>query len=134
MAAALASLAFKELVIDIEVLSAGVATDDGYPASDNAILAMQEQNLCLAKHKSAQINTELCDAALILTMTQGHLFYVKQINTQANAFTLGEYVGANGDIADPFGGNLEVYRACAAQIKELVTLAAAKYKEELWNQ
>jgi len=134
MAAALAESIFKKHELTAIVLSAGVAASDGYPASEHAISAMQEETINLQLHRSTQITREiLSSASLILTMTGGHLHTIKAIYPQANAFTLGEYAKDGNDVSDPFGGNLNTYRKCAAQIKQLILSSLVKLKEDLWK-
>ena len=127
MAEALASLIFKKHGIKVSVCSAGVSAGDGYPASQNAISAMHSEGIDLHAHKSTQITEQLLESvSLILTMTSTHLNIVKSICPQANAFTLSEYAMSDGDISDPFGGSLEVYNKCAAQIKELIIASVSR--------
>jgi len=132
MAEALAKSIFKTRGLDIFVHSAGVSTGDGYPASENAICAMLDENIDLQAHQSKQISQEmLSDAHLVLTMTKTHLRMVQSICPNANAFTLSNYANSTGDISDPFGGDLEIYRECAAQIKQLILASVAKIEEDL---
>ena len=134
MAAVLAMSIFKEHGLAANVLSAGVAAGDGYPASDNAICAMLDEQCDLQPHCSTQISREILNnASIVLTMTDGHLRTVKAICPSANAYTLGEYAGEGNDISDPFGGNLEIYRQCAAQIKQLILSSLVRLKEDLWK-
>lgn len=134
MAAALAASIFQQNGIAVEILSAGVAADPGSPASKNAVKAMGDEGLDLHPHRSAQISREILqDANLVITMTAGHLYSVNDICPQAKAFTLGDYAGESCDVSDPYGGNLEIYRQCAAQIKQLITQSIAKFKEDLWK-
>ena len=132
MAAALATSIFQQQNMDITVLSAGVAAGNGYPASQNAILAMEDENIDINPHLSTLISQEiLTQAALILTMTTSHLQIIQTIHPTANAYTLAQYAGKNNDVSDPYGGDLETYRKCAAQIKVLLSASVAKIKEEL---
>jgi len=134
MAAAIAMSIFKTHRLAVNVLSAGVAAEDGYPASDNAVIAMLEEKCDLKPHCSTQISREILNnASLVLTMTDGHLRTVRTICPKANAYTLGEYAGESSDISDPFGGNLEIYRQCAAQIKQLILSSLVRLKEDLWK-
>ena len=132
MAEVLAKSIFETHGIIATIYSAGVSTGDGYPASENAVLAMQEQDLDLQTHKSKQISREILNNAhLVLTMTQGHLNVVQTICPQSNAFTLSEYAMRSGDVSDPYGGNLQTYRNCALQIRQLIWDSIAKIKEIL---
>lgn len=124
MAAALASSIYKDRGIDITILSAGVAAGDGFSASKNAVLAMQDEGLNLSTHVSTQVTQALLErATLVLTMTEAHCEAVKHILPTANAYTLCEYCDEDKpfvNISDPYGGNLEVYKNCAKQIKTLL--------------
>ena len=101
--------------------SMGVAAHEGSPASPNACLAMEKEGLTLEGHTSKTITANhLKNAKLILTMTQNHLSYVKNIYPNANAYTLAGYAGKEKDISDPFGGGLETYMRCAKEIKALI--------------
>ena len=129
MAAALAASLFERESIRITVESAGVSAYDGSSASKNAILAMEAEKVDLSAHKSQSAECDLLkNAALVLTMTRAHLKHVKAIHPEANAFTLGEYAGTLTDVSDPFGGNLEEYQTCAAQIKKLLETCLEKFK------
>jgi protein-tyrosine-phosphatase len=134
MAAAIASTIFKQHGLKITVLSAGVAAGDGFPASENAVSVMLENEFDLQNHSSTQISHEILNNAnLVLAMTNMHLRTVKSICPNANAFTLSHYAGEGTDVFDPFGGDLEIYRQCAAQIKQLILSSLVKIKEDLWK-
>jgi protein-tyrosine-phosphatase len=129
MAAALAAAIFERGGIKISVNSAGVSASGSSPASKNAILAMEFEKIDLKTHKSQSAQFEILkNSALVLTMTHAHLKHVKAICPGANAFTLGEFAGTLADVSDPFGGNLDEYRACAAQIKKLLEASLEKFR------
>jgi len=134
MAAILATSIFKEAGLDVEVFSAGVSAWGGASASANAIQAMIDENLNLSEHKSQLISQELLSqATLVLTMTRGHLAVIQSACPTTRAFTLSEFAGFDGEVCDPFGGDLATYRACATQIKELLMSCVTKIREDLWN-
>jgi len=130
MAAAMASHIFANAGLAVEVFSAGVNAIEGQPASRHAVTVMKEGGLCLLSHKAAIVSADLLgDAALVLTMTDSHRTVLLSDYPAAHEkiFTLAGYVDDNINIADPFGGSKEEYSACAAQIRELLTLAAKKF-------
>jgi len=132
MAAAMAAEIFAQAGHTIEVSSAGVSAWANQPASRHAIAVMKEAGLCLAAHKAALVSQNLLDSAtLVLTMTSTHraVLLSDYPSAKSKIFTLGEYVGDKADISDPFGGSEEIYRACAAQIRAMLALAAKKLKE-----
>jgi protein-tyrosine-phosphatase len=132
MAAALAAAVFERGGLKLRVNSAGVSAYDGSSASQNAILAMELEELDLSAHKSRSLQSEIIkDSALVLTMTRAHLKHVKAICPDVKAFTLGEYAGASEDVSDPFGGSLDEYRNCAAQIKRLLEACVERLRGEV---
>ena len=132
MAAALATAMFAREGLNISVSSCGVSVFGSSSASKNAVAAMKPEQIDLSAHKSRQAAAEILgNAALVLTMTRTHLSHVKNFCPAANAFTLGEYAGSFDEISDPFGGSLDEYRKCAAQIKNLLEDCLEKFREEI---
>ena len=118
---------------EYQIFSAGVSAWDGQPASENAVLAMKEEGLDLTGHVSQIISTELINnAALVLAMTSRHLDVIKSACPSANAHTLWGFAqNKQKDVSDPFGGDLNVYRKTAAEIKQLINLSLGRIKEGL---
>ena len=116
MAAALMNKIAMENNLDIRIDSAGIFADEGQRASENAVLAAAQMGADLSRHTAKQITMELINASdIILTMTKAH----KQMLSGAakdKVYTLTEYAHKDGDITDPYGGDLDEYRECARQI------------------
>lgn len=126
-------LARRGLTGGIEVLSAGTSTVSGLPAAHQAIEAMTEMGLDLSGHSSTMLSRELVESSqLVLTMTQGHRRAVLDVCPGAapRVYTLAGYAGAGGDVPDPFGGDREIYRACAAVLRRLIVLALDRLQRE----
>ena len=113
---------------NVVVESAGTNAWDGAPASDEALLVGVERNLDLSGHRSRRLTREMIEAAdLVLVMSSEHLARVRELDSTANAYLLAGY-GSNESsrhaISDPFGGNLDDYRATAdeleRQLKEIL--------------
>ena len=101
--------------------SMGVAAVEGTAASHNARLAVAEHGLSLENHRSRKVDKiHLAHAKHVLAMTEGHLRHIKQICPDANSCTIHSFVGSDGDISDPFGGDLDVYKECLKEIRKLV--------------
>ncbi len=97
-----------------------------YPgASDNAREAIKKlfsQDL-LASHKAKKLTPELAERAdLILVMGAR----MKNGLPQGKTWTLKEYAGGSGDVADPFGDSLEGYLKCAHDISDALELMVTK--------
>lgn len=96
--------------------SAGLAAADGWPASDGAIAAMREVGVNLSAHRSRAATAAILGAAdRIFVMTSGHLQEVASRFPGAAAktelLTAHRSAGAGGDIADPIGQSVFVYRS-----------------------
>ncbi len=132
------AIALNELekagVTSAVVLSAGTGTVSGRPASEKAAAAMNEMGLDISGHRTTVLDMKMVEEAdLILTMTERHRQEVIGVCPWAagKVFTLGEYAGAGGDVMDPFGGGLEVYRRTADQLAGLVRLAVDRLVREM---
>jgi len=131
MAQALAAQIFAESGLVCEVSSAGVSAWGNQPASRHACTVMIECGLSLVSHKAAMVSQEILDGAtVVLTMTRTHqaMLLSDYPGAKEKVFLLSEYVGEAADIADPFGGSVDEYRACAEQIKQLLRRVADKLR------
>ncbi|RMG45618.1 MAG: low molecular weight protein arginine phosphatase [Acidobacteria bacterium] len=78
-----------------------------------------EYGVDLRGHRSRPLHrADVAQADLILTMTEGQRRLIEELFPEARdkTFTLLAYVGERGDIADPYGESLAVYRRCAERI------------------
>lgn len=121
-----------------EIRSAGVAAFDGQPASGHATQVLKERGI-EHDHRSTRLNEELIEwSDVILTMTNSHkqaiLAYFPAVKDKV--FTLREFVGVEGygDIADPFGGALEDYRRCAAEIEESLDMLSEVFVQKRFRE
>ena len=129
MAEVMAAQIFAEAGLAVDVSSAGVSAFDGQPASRHAVSVMKDGGLCLLSHKAATVSGDMLEAAgLVLTMTGSHRAVLLSDYPAAagKIFTLAGYVGDDANVADPFGGSVDEYRGCAAQIRKLLMLVAGK--------
>lgn len=113
----------------VKVLSAGLAAFGESPASNHACAVMAKRGLSLGAHRSRQLGPEFVQAAdVVLTMTAAHKRAVAGMLPAAadKVFTLTEYAGEEGDVADPFGGDVDRYEACAVELERLV--------EKVWEK
>ena len=93
---------------DITCSSAGLAAPEGSPASINAKIAAQELGVDISEHRSRLLTRAIArDADMIVCMTREHYDVLNSIIPEEKLYILG------GGIDDPYGCDLEVYRACA---------------------
>lgn len=134
MAAALMNKITQENDMDVTCSSAGIFAKAGDKASKHAIEAMKEYDLNISSHSATPLTESIIDDYdLILTMTDGHK---AMISTHApdKIFTICEYAGFNGEIADPYGGSLNEYKQTAEDIYDCLTDIAEKIYDLLEQQ
>jgi protein-tyrosine-phosphatase len=109
---------------DIVVSSAGTSAWDGAPASDGALLVGIERELDLNAHRSRMLGPELVETAtLILAMGPHHIERIAALGGATKAHLLTNYAersNAGRAISDPFGGDLDAYRATTDELDALV--------------
>lgn len=130
----MAEALLKERYPQLNVKSAGVFASNGVPANQNATLALQEKGIT-HHHSSQQVTDELLDwADAVLTMTVQHKqqLIINHPDFQEKYDTLIEYTSTpdeveeshpldrNLDIADPFGGNLQMYRTTRSMLEDQI--------------
>lgn len=107
--------------------SAGIFAAGGQ-ASENAVSVMKEIGVDINGRKSIQITEEMVrDAELIITMSKTHKEILNSAFTMTDKIkTLAEFVGDTGDITDPFGADIDVYRTCRDLICCMIEKAVNK--------
>lgn len=109
---------------EIKVFSAGLFANEGLPASSEAIQAMREEGIDISSHRASLLRDNMVqDADLILCMTSSQRNYIldRFPDKALNIYTLSEYTDdVTGEVLDPYGQGLEVYRRSLFQIKLLV--------------
>ncbi len=129
MAAALMNKIAIDENLDVRIESAGLFAQEGEPATNEAIVVMKKYDIDLLSHHAQQINTELVEKSdLILTMTTGHKMLFADTAGE-KVYTLCEYAGVEGDIEDPYGGDVEEYEETAQAIYFALQAIAEKIKQ-----
>ena len=126
MAAGLFNKIAIEKNLDVRIESAGLFANEGEGASTEAIIAMKKYDIDLMGHHSQAINSELLEKSdLIFTMTAAHKMVLSP-SAPDKTYTLCEFAGIDGDIDDPFGGDVEEYEDCAEEIYNALLKVAEK--------
>ena len=98
------------------VLSAGVAAMPGDAPSGPAVDVAREFGADLAGHRSRSVTPQMLDrATAVVTMTRAHAVALAQRFPGVGPPPV-SLCGDDGDLPDPIGGDLPVYRACAGAI------------------
>lgn len=104
----------------IEVLSAGISASPGCAASPEAVEIMKQYGLDLSGHGSQPLTEKLVQHAdLIYTLTSVHRHAILERWPAATGRTHCLRPDG-GDVDDPIGAGIDIYRRCAAQIEQAV--------------
>jgi len=100
----------------IVIMSAGINAPPGARAAAEAIQTMQERGLDLTQHESQPLSDRIVRFAdVVLTMTRGHRDTIVQSFPDAES-RVHLISRGRGDVADPIGGPLDLYRRCGEQL------------------
>lgn len=116
--------------VEVKVISAGLHAYGGSPTAE-AIETMRIEGIDISDFMSKQLTEELIEEAdLILTMRKQYSDDILSRYPEAEhkVFTLKEFAGEteNLDVEDPYGEGMRAYRACAKEIKKILTNAFEK--------
>jgi protein-tyrosine-phosphatase len=108
-------------LIDFEVSSAGTSAWNGAPASDGGLLVALERGVDLSGHRARQLTREIVeDQDVILVMGPHHLERAEALGGEGKSHLLTHYAAHGSSdraVSDPFGGDLEVYRATYEELE-----------------
>jgi protein-tyrosine-phosphatase len=124
---------FQGKAREIKVDSAGIAprARDGSDITLDVKWLLKEEGIPVENFRSQDLKRHkelLVEADLVLTMSQEQKERVRQL-PEANGkgiYTLKEFVGEAGDIADPFSGGDEAYAPCRDEIKRCLQKLIAR--------
>lgn len=92
--------------------SAGLYTQDGLAASENAVEAVKSLDVDISTHVSSSIKNELTDwADVVVALAEYHVQVLHGMCQGKKVLLLGS------GIDDPYGADLEAYKECAFQIQ-----------------
>lgn len=104
----------------VSVKSAGAATNEGHPASDNTLRVLSENGIDLSDHRTTPLSPELVQQAdLILVMSPSHLFAVTDMGGTDKVALITDFLDgdeAGSPVEDPFGDDESAYRRTYDQL------------------
>ena len=125
MAEAIARRLIAERALrDIEVSSAGTSAWPDAPASDGSLLVAMEHGIDLNEHRARQLSPEIvADSEIILAMGPHHLERAEALGGAGRTWLLTGFVDAAHarPVSDPFGGDLDVYRATFDELEREIS-------------
>ncbi|GAA0690586.1 MULTISPECIES: low molecular weight protein arginine phosphatase [Clostridium] len=119
----------------VEAISAGISVVPYSVTSKNSsYIVFKNLDIDISKRVSVQLTKETINSCdLILTMTQ----YIRNIlknNFSEKAeciYTLSDFIGAEGDIIDPYGGDIFLYGETYKELEKKIELLLTKLKEDM---
>lgn len=105
---------------DIAIFSAGMNAPKGARASQPAVEALSEMGIDLGDFRSQPVTEELLERCThVFTMTREHRRLIDLLFPEhgPKVRLLGEFFQGGGDVPDPIGQGLPVYRRCRDVIK-----------------
>ena len=108
---------------DVEVSSAGTSAWTDAPASDGSLLVAMEHGIDLGEHRARQLSPEIvAGSELILAMGPHHVERAEALGGAGRTWLLTGYVDATRaqPVSDPFGGDLDVYRATYEELDRVI--------------
>ena len=112
---------------NFRIISRGLMVFGEAEATRNAVVAMGEKGIDITGHRSKPFDKdEYGSKTLVLTMTEGHKELILQHGFKGDVYSIKEFVGDSGDVKDPYGGDLNVYRRCADELEAIIQLVGGK--------
>ncbi len=103
------------------------------PISPKVNIALMTHDMEVSSHENSQQfqTEELTEDVLILTMTFSEKVKLLEEYPVENVYTLGEFVGEDTDIIDPYGGEEEQYERCYEDILRRIKKTVEILKKEI---
>lgn len=113
----------KRGIEGVVVESAGTMAPVGMAPTNLAILTTLERGIDISHQRARLLTPQMVEEAdLILVMERAHKHFIKSLlrSVKDEVFLLKEFgrKGEEAEVADPIGGDLEVYRACYEELEE----------------
>ncbi|MCW2277488.1 low molecular weight protein arginine phosphatase [Heliophilum fasciatum] len=113
------------------IRSAGIFAAGGAPASLMAQKVMAKRGISLAGHRATPVQLDLvAESDLVLTMEGRHrqLLCERMPEHAHKIHELLAFAGSSGDVSDPYGGDEEVYQACADELTAALQALLARLR------
>ena len=119
---------------DVTVSSAGASAWNGASASDGSLLVGLEHDLDLSGHRARALTRDLVAASdLVLAMGPHHVEAAEALGGEGKSHLLTDYAtrgASRTPVSDPFGGDLDVYRATIVELERELRLVLDRLAAE----
>lgn len=126
MAEAILTDKLKKLKIkNYNVTSAGINAVENTKIEKNAVLALKHLRVKPPKHKCLQLTKDLCQNALIITISKAHKDFLSNLS---NVIALSDFYSGI-DIPDPYGKDVNTYIKTAKILDFIINEIVDNIKE-----
>lgn len=119
----------------VKAISAGISVVPFSVTSKNSSQVVFENlGTDISKRYAVQITADIINSCdLILTMTQYMRDFLKQSFCEKSEciYTLSDFVGAEGDVMDPYGGDIFLYKETYKDLEKKIDMLLTKLKEDM---
>lgn len=130
----MAEVIFRNLSYDlgIEACSRGIIVLFPEPSNPKAELVLKNHDMNLENHVATQLTREdITDKTLVLTMTESHKAKIlEEYGPLEQVYSIKEFAGEEGDVVDPYGGDLMDYESCFGELSRLIKKTVLKLNDE----
>jgi protein-tyrosine-phosphatase len=109
---------------DVHVLSAGIGTLDGYPATPTGVNTAQKHGIDISEHHSRRLTGKLFkEVDLVFALADNHYEFMRNFPDadkklfMVKGFPRQELADKEHSVDDPLGGTLEEYEATFQEIE-----------------
>ena len=134
----MAEVIFKRFAaeMDMEAVSRGIVVLFPEPSNPKAEMVLRNHELLLENHTSKRIAKEdLLENTLILTMTDKEkksvLEEFEEVLAAFDVFSVKEFTDEEGDVIDPYGGDLMDYENCYMDLARIIKKTVVKLHGEM---
>lgn len=128
LAQAIMQKTLDERKIDADCDSAGLCCGYGEEVSENSRKIIAEKGIFFT-HQSRPVTQPLLDSSdLVICMTASHKEALAPYVAKEKLFEAKDFIGE--EVEDPYGRDIERYRACAAQLERLAVAVADKLQKD----
>lgn len=103
-------------------ISRGLVVLFSEPISPKVNVALSQHDMLPSSHENSQqlLQEDITEESLLLTMTFSEKVSLLEKYQPDHVYTIGEFVGEDTDITDPYGGEEEMYEKCYCDIERRV--------------
>lgn len=121
---------FKSIVMDVEkeIISRGLVVLFPEPVNPKVVELLKIHGVPCEENTSKLFDSnEIDESTLIITMNSIEKIKIaEEFNISGHLFTINEYIEQEGELIDPYGGEIKDYESCYVEMKNYLYLMKKK--------